>query len=210
MSTAQHEHSGLFVVTAQPVEPDTPFDPAEAGLDPAGAEAAARVDGLLAKVASSLALAPVTSSRPATRTEPSSSPALGTAVGLRVGQPVAVRGRAVTVRYRGAEGDIRAELAPGVAPDLVAQCISSGNAVLLEALPNETPMVVGVLQTQMPEDLTFHARRVLLEADEEIVLRSGHGALRIRQDGEIELVGSRISALSRGLFRLVGRILRLN
>jgi hypothetical protein len=43
------------------------------------------------------------------------------------------------------------------------------------------------------------------------VLRvAGRGAIRIRGDGDIEIVGSRISAASRGLFRLVGRILRLN
>ena len=49
-----------------------------------------------------------------------------------------------------------------------------------------------------------------IDAAEELVLRAGRAALRLREDGDVELVGSRISAASRGLFRLVGRILRLN
>ncbi|MEZ4311015.1 MAG: hypothetical protein R3F14_23480 [Polyangiaceae bacterium] len=43
-----------------------------------------------------------------------------------------------------------------------------------------------------------------------MLLRAGRAALRLREDGDVELVGSRISAASRGLFRIVGRILRLN
>ena len=34
--------------------------------------------------------------------------------------------------------------------------------------------------------------------------------MRIREDGDVEIVGSRIAAMSRGLFRLVGRVLQLN
>ena len=41
-------------------------------------------------------------------------------------------------------------------------------------------------------------------------LRSGRAALRMRGDGDVELVGSRIATMSRGLYRLVGRVLRLN
>jgi len=114
------------------------------------------------------------------------------------------------VQVRGIEGELSAELAPGVSPAIIEQAVTTGNAVLLECAGGAAPLVVGVLQTKMPDELHVRARRVELEADEEIVLRSGHGALRIRQDGEVEIVGSRISALSRGLFRLVGRILRLN
>ena len=50
----------------------------------------------------------------------------------------------------------------------------------------------------------------MIEAEREILIRSGRGAMRIREDGDIEVVGSRISTMSRGLFRIVGRVLRLN
>jgi hypothetical protein len=70
--------------------------------------------------------------------------------------------------------------------------------------------VVGVLQTRIPRELTLKADKIHIDARHELLLRSGRGAMRIRQDGDVELVGSRISAMSRGLFRLVGRVLRLN
>ncbi len=54
------------------------------------------------------------------------------------------------------------------------------------------------------------AGTVTIEGEREVMIRAGRSAIRLREDGDIEIVGSRISAASRGLFRLVGRILRLN
>ncbi len=71
-------------------------------------------------------------------------------------------------------------------------------------------MVVGVLQTKIPTELILKAKKLHLEGEQEVLLRSGRGAMRIRQDGDVEIVGSRIAAMSPGLFRLVGRVLRLN
>ncbi len=51
---------------------------------------------------------------------------------------------------------------------------------------------------------------VHIEGEREVLLRPGSGAVRVREDGDIEIMGSRIGAASRGLFRLVGRILWLN
>ena len=69
---------------------------------------------------------------------------------------------------------------------------------------------MGVLRSRQPEKLVLRASVIEIEAEQELLLRSGKGAMRIREDGDIEVVGSRISAASRGLFRLVGRMLRLN
>lgn len=50
-----------------------------------------------------------------------------------------------------------------------------------------------------------------LDSRSEVLLRSSKTAIRIRAEGEeIELIGSQIRATSRGLFRIVGRLLRLN
>ena len=49
-----------------------------------------------------------------------------------------------------------------------------------------------------------------LKAWREVLIWAGRAALRIREDGDVELVGSRILTMSRGLFRIVGRVLRLN
>jgi hypothetical protein len=67
-----------------------------------------------------------------------------------------------------------------------------------------------VLQTRLPEVVTLRAAEVEIDASRSLTLRSGRAGLRLRADGEVELVGSRISAASRGLMRLVGRVLRLN
>jgi hypothetical protein len=129
---------------------------------------------------------------------------------VRTAQPVGVAGGAVRVRVRGVEGEICAELAPGVERELVEQAVRNGDRVVLECAADEPPAVVGVLQTRSPREVVVKGAKIHLEAEEELLLRAGRGAMRIRRDGDIELVGSRIAAMSRGLFRLVGRVLRLN
>jgi hypothetical protein len=121
-----------------------------------------------------------------------------------------VEGRTARIAYRGRGEGVTAQIDEGVDRELVARALQGDEAVLVEHDPEVGPVIVGVVQTRLPEELTLKARKVVLEADEELLLRSGRGALRIREDGDVELVGSRISTLSRGLFRIVGRVLRLN
>jgi hypothetical protein len=131
-------------------------------------------------------------------------------VAMRTATPLRVEGRRVVLRLRGLPEPVDGELGPGVSGPLVAQAARNGDAVVLECVAAERPLVVGVLQTTIPAELTLRATKVHIEGEQEVLLRSGRGALRIRQDGDVEIVGSRISAMSRGLFRLVGRVLRLN
>jgi hypothetical protein len=167
-------------------------------------EADRRLHELLDKVADAPTSAAVDDPAPA-----AAAPAL-MGVAMRTARPTSLAGRQVTLSVRGVAAPAMAELAPGVARELIQQAIVNGDAVIVECAPNETPLVVGVLQTRIPEQLTLRAKSIQIEGDEEVLLRSGRGALRIRSDGDVELVGSRISAMSRGLFRLVGRVLRLN
>ena len=52
---------------------------------------------------------------------------------------------------------------------------------------------------------------IALESEQEVLLRTAQSAMRLRaKDNEVEIVGSRINASARGLFRIVGRLLRLN
>ena len=191
---------------AQPTATVTELDAAPRspdGVEP-GPDAGGRLQDLLDQVAEP--------PRAELEAAPAALPAvtLPAAVALRTAAPLAMRGGVVTLRCRGVHGEIQADLAPGVSRELVVQAMGNGDSVLLESVGSEAPLVVGIVQTRLPDELTLRARKVHIEADEELLLRSGRGALRIRQDGEIEIVGSRISALSRGLFRLVGRMLRLN
>lgn len=129
---------------------------------------------------------------------------------LRTARVLAVDGKTAQIAYRGRGEGVPARIDEGVDRELVARAMAGNEAVLVEADPEIGPVIVGVVQTRVPDTLELKARKVVLEADEELLLRSGRGALRIREDGDVELVGSRISTLSRGLFRIVGRVLRLN
>jgi hypothetical protein len=128
---------------------------------------------------------------------------------LRVARLVAVEGRKLEIAFRGAAGT-SAELAAEVEPELIVRALADKEAVLVEVAEGQTPVVVGVLATRLPREVFVRGETIHVEAEREILLRAGRAALRLREDGDVELGGSRISAASRGLFRLVGRILRLN
>ncbi len=129
---------------------------------------------------------------------------------LRTAQLCNLDGDGCTLTFRGKAARVSAVVAPEVSRELIVQALRQGDSVLVEQLPNEAPVVVGVLQTHLPQDVHLKGATVTIEAEQEILLRAGRSALRLRDDGDVELVGSRISAASRGLFRLVGRMLRLN
>ena len=129
---------------------------------------------------------------------------------MRTARVGGVTGRRAKITLRGQREAVEAAIAPEVDPGVVADAVETGDAVLVEVVEGEGPLVVGVLHTRRPRVLRLRAATIEIEGEEEVVLRSGRGALRLRADGDVEVVGSRISAASRGLFRIVGRILRLN
>ncbi len=112
------------------------------------------------------------------------------------------------IAWRGSDARIPAVLAPGIESAFLEELAEEGGSVLVEEGP--PPLVVGALQTRRPREIKLRAGTVTLEGEHEVLIRAGRSAIRLREDGDIEIVGSRISAASRGLFRLVGRILRLN
>ncbi|WP_437515015.1 hypothetical protein [Sorangium sp. So ce1099] len=129
---------------------------------------------------------------------------------MRTARVAAVTGRTAQILVRGAEGPVDAEIAPEVDPEVISDAHARGDAVLVELCEGALPLIVGALTTQRPKALHLKADTITVEGAQELLLRSGRGAIRIREDGDIEVVGSRISAASRGLFRIVGRLLRLN
>jgi hypothetical protein len=137
-------------------------------------------------------------------------PAAPAVAGIRTARVTGLTGRRAKITFRGHPAPVDATVAPEVDPAVVADAVDNGDSVLVEVAPGEAPLVVGVLHTRRPRAIRLKASTIEIEGDEEVVVRSGRGALRIRADGDVEVVGSRISAASRGLFRIVGRILRLN
>jgi hypothetical protein len=129
---------------------------------------------------------------------------------LRTARVSFAEGRTAELTMRGEPEPVVADVAQEVDPALVARAAETGGSVLVEIVAGAVPLVVGVVQTQLPPEVTVRADTIALEAKRELLLRAGSAALRLREDGEIEVVGGRISAVSRGLFKIVGRVLRLN
>ncbi len=140
----------------------------------------------------------------------SPAPAAPSAQGIRSARLVDAHGRKATVVVRGEDEAREIDLDPDCDAAVVSEALVTGERVMVEADEDGAWVVVGILRSRKPEKITLSAEVVEIDADREVTIRSGRGAMRIREDGEIELVGSRISAASRGLFRLVGRMLRLN
>ena len=138
------------------------------------------------------------------------SPARDGVPALRAARIVALDGRTARVTVRGGRDEIEAALAPEVERELIEDAAAHKDSVLVEVEADGTTVVVGVVQTRRPREVHVKGEKIVIEAEREVLLRAGRAALRLREDGDIELVGSRISAASRGLFRIVGRILRLN
>jgi len=93
---------------------------------------------------------------------------------------------------------------------LLNQALLDGQMLLSEWPERGTPLVVGVVHSRPPTKMRFAAEEIEIDASRELLLRSGSAALRLRSSGDVELVGTRISAVSRGVMRLIGRLLRLN
>ena len=129
---------------------------------------------------------------------------------LRTARVVAITGGSARITWRGLRDPVDAELDEGVDSELVKRAMENGDRVLVEVGPALGPLVVGVVQRRIPTKVEIRGETVVIEAEREILIRSGRGAMRIREEGDIEVVGSRISTMSRGLFRIVGRVLRLN
>lgn len=130
--------------------------------------------------------------------------------GLRSARLLSVTQRTASVLVRGEEQPRQVGLDPDVDGSVVLEALENGERVMVEEDEEGALVVVGVLRSRQPDKVKITASVVEIEGEREVLIRSGKGALRIRDDGDIEIVGSRISAASRGLFRLVGRILRLN
>ena len=129
--------------------------------------------------------------------------------GLRTARLVALeKGEARITLAGGAQA--LAQLAPDVDIEIIERALENGDRALVEVDELGEPEIVGVVATRIPRTLHLEAERVIVEASEELTLRSGKAGLRLREDGDVELVGSRIVTMSRGLFRLVGKMLRLN
>jgi hypothetical protein len=169
--------------------------PSASESSPAPREEEARIDALFAQIDAHEAESP--------------APDPGT-FSLRSARVLHQERQRALVRFRGSPADVPALIAPEVDPELIGRAVKNGDSVLLECERGRPPLVVGVLQTRIPRELVLDADKVRIEGREELTLVSGRAGVRLRKDGDLEMVATRISAASRGFFKLVGRMLRLN
>ncbi|WP_437534768.1 hypothetical protein WME79_11255 [Sorangium sp. So ce726] len=134
------------------------------------------------------------------------------AVSMCTARVVSMEGktRRASILARGANMPVLAEIAPDVDLEVIEGARANGDAVLVEICEDEPPLIIAALRTRRPRELRLRGEKISIEGSKEVLLRSGFGALRIQESGDIELVGSTVNVVSRGLFRLVGRLVRLN
>jgi hypothetical protein len=88
--------------------------------------------------------------------------------------------------------------------------------VLVEEDEDGGLVVIGALRTQptpgidAAEAYSIKAKRISLEADEEVSLTAQTAAVVVRAIGEVETYAERILSRAEGIHKIVGRMLRLN
>ncbi|MEZ4373766.1 MAG: hypothetical protein R3B07_23295 [Polyangiaceae bacterium] len=103
-----------------------------------------------------------------------------------------------TYSVRLLDGDlVQAELAPGVEPSLISDVLQR-RAMVLVSPTQDALLILGALQTRMTPgvnadgDLDVRARRVNLQADEEVKLRSGQSEIQLQSQGRMRINGERL------------------
>jgi hypothetical protein len=109
-----------------------------------------------------------------------------------------------------------AKLDPSVHPTVVEGACARRERVLVEEGEGGALVVIGALRTQptpgvdAAESYAIKAKRISLEADEELSLTAQTAAVVLRAIGEVETYAERILSRAEGVHKIVGRMLRLN
>ena len=138
-----------------------------------------------------------------------------------VRRPALATARVVEVSEAGvvvAIGNARmdATLDPSVSPVVIEGACARGERVLVEEGEDGALVVLGALRAQptpgidAAEEYAIKAKRVSLEASEELSLTAQAAALVLRAAGEVETYADRILTRAESVHKIVGRILRLN
>lgn len=145
--------------------------------------------------------------------------------GQRLGRLVArVAGQGVLVDFRGnPHGPIAARVLASIDVSALAFAADSGAEVLLSFDDEQTdrPIVVGLLHPATSagaaapngverREALVDGQRVVLNAQDEIVLRCGKASITLRRNGRIVLRGTYLETNSEGVNRVKGAAVRIN
>ncbi len=109
-----------------------------------------------------------------------------------------------------------ATLDPSVHPVVIEGARARRERVLVEEAEDGSLVVLGALRAQptpgidAAETYAIKAKRVSLEAEEELSLSARTAALVLRAIGEVETHAERIVSRAEGVHKIIGRMLRLN
>lgn len=109
-----------------------------------------------------------------------------------------------------------AKVDPSVHPTVVEGARARRERVLVEEGEGGALVVIGALRTQptpgvdAAESYSIKAKRISLEASEELTLTVQTAAVVLRAIGEVETYAERILSRAEGVHKIVGRMLRLN
>jgi hypothetical protein len=114
-------------------------------------------------------------------------------------------------------GDVvRGTLDPSVSPIVIEGACARGERVIVEESADGTLVVLGALRAQptpgidVADEYAIKAKRVSLEAKEEVSLTAQTAALVLRAAGEVETYADRIVSRAESVHKIIGRMLRLN
>jgi Domain of unknown function (DUF6484) len=150
-------------------------------------------------------------------------------VAPRVGWIAGVAGGALLVDFRGnAAGPIAARSTVPLTLDAALEAVSRHQEALLTFEDGDPalPIVVGLVQPPVPTliDLALEesephpappaalvdGKRVLLEAEDEVVLRCGQASITLRRNGKIVIRGAYVESHAAGTNRIKGGSVRIN
>jgi hypothetical protein len=125
-----------------------------------------------------------------------------------------IRGGRVRVEAFGQTLEVERDLAVHAA--VLDGALARGERVLVERIEEGRWLVVGALRTSpLPgldgaDEYVIEARRVIVQASEELSLSVKTASLVLRALGEVETYAERIISRAEGVHKIVGRMLRLN
>ena len=133
----------------------------------------------------------------------------GIALGLLLGE--------LDGRFRARVGGVErlVDVDPSVDPELLREAIRSGARVVLEPTEAGALAVVGVLSTarvltiDRSGAVEAQVRRIALSASEEALLAAPGAFIRAKRE-DIELYGRRVISRARELYRVLGRMVKIN
>ncbi|MEZ4441584.1 MAG: hypothetical protein R3B72_20965 [Polyangiaceae bacterium] len=121
-------------------------------------------------------------------------------------------GRAVVLA---GDREISASVDGGVDAAVMKTALAHGERVAVQQEGGQL-VVIGALRTRATpgidegDDYTIAAKRIRLEADHAIGLRTGRASISLRAQGLVETLGRDITTRASSVHKLIGRLLRLN